>query len=169
MTRLHRSLWLARALAALVGLGGIAASSQAFRDRRPPAAFLPPVGRSEFSIEVPPARDSLIRLVIDGNLFEASRRSAAVRFGYTPPPVIEAPPQTTPPAETTEPAPLVTLKGLMEGEPPMAILSVGDDSIDRLVGANGNVGSLTVLSVGKDGVRLQWGDSIWTVRPGGTP
>ncbi len=171
MTRFERRVWVVRSLAAAVGLSGLLACSLAIRDRVPAPLPTPSQERATLTLESPPAKDSLIRIVIDNNLFEPARQPAAFRFGDSPPSATPDPVQAAPEPDLVpaEPAPAVVLKGILEGDSPMAILAVGSDTNGRLVGATGNVGELRVLDVGRNGVRLQWGDSIWTLRPGGTP
>jgi len=111
---------------------------------------------------VPVDLDSVARVAVAANPFRADRRPAENRWGRT---TVQAAPEVV-----AVPCPDVRVHGILHGETPMAILSIGEDSAHTLVRVGAETRGVLLRSVSARSVELAWGDSTWTVPvAGGRP
>ena len=128
---------------------------------RPVAVPLPP--RTEPSRVAPLVHtstrpDSLVRIVVGGNVFRPSRRPAAVSYdprGGTD----RATPSTAPRR------PSLALVGLLGGEQPTAVIEGWPDvEGGRAVREGDVIGSLTVRRISRGEVRIVGMDTVWILK-----
>ncbi len=152
----------AKAVVVVIGLSGAVAAWFAPEERWP--AQPRPDGRTSLAggAAAPIDLDSVARVAVAANPFRADRRPAGVRWGHTP---VEVGPEVP-----VEPCPEVRVHGILHGETPMAILSIGEDPAHTLVRVGAEARGVTLRSVSARSVELAWGDSTWTVPvAGGAP
>lgn len=153
---------LVRGAVVVVGLAGAGAAWLAPAERWPapprPGSSPPVVVTTPQPVDL----DSVASVAVAANPFRPDRRSSEFRWGE--------PVASVSPAVVLGASPDVRVHGILHGQTPMAILSIGDDSSHTLVRVGAEARGVTLRSVSARSVELAWGDSTWSVLvAGGAP